>query len=122
LTGTVVVVVVVGLGNANVIGKRAASALGGLVLTTIAQLERSVDVVPQVDVPATVPATTVTDAVKVPVALVVAILTVLVSQSVSFVEAPSLMHSRAYTVSLSWKPVPATDTAVPFVKPVLGVT
>src|SRR5580704_4406158 len=94
-TGMVVVVVVVGLGSAKVIGKRAASALGGLVLTTIAQLERSVDVVPQVDVPATVPATTVTDAVNVPVPLVVAILTVLVSQSVSFVEAPSLMHSRA---------------------------
>ena len=42
-----------------------------------------------------VPATNVMDVVKVPVALVVAMFTVAVSQSVSLVEAPSFMHSRA---------------------------
>src|SRR5580692_1869653 len=64
------VVVVVGLGSANVIGMRAASALGGLVLTTIAQFVRSAEVVPHVVTVADVemvPATTVTAVVKVPV-------------------------------------------------------
>jgi hypothetical protein len=81
----VVVVVVVGLGSAKVIGKSAASELGGLVLTTIAQFVRSVDDVPHVVTVAVeeiVPVTTVTDVEKVPVALVVATATVLVSQSV----------------------------------------
>jgi len=78
----VVVVVVVAAGSAKVIGMRAASALGGLVLTTIAQLERSADVVPHVVVPAITPVTTVTEAENVPVALDWARLTVLVSQSV----------------------------------------
>jgi hypothetical protein len=89
------VVVVVGLGRAKVIGNRAASALGGLVLTTIAHAERSLDDVPQVDDPAIVPATTVTLVENVPVALDVTMATVLVSQSIALVEAPSLMHSRA---------------------------
>jgi hypothetical protein len=102
-------------------GIRAASALGGLVLTAIAQLERSVDDVPHVEVPAIVPVTTLTVAEKVPVALDVAMLTVLVSQSVAFVAAPSLMHSRAYRVSLATNPVPATATDEPFSNPVLGV-
>jgi hypothetical protein len=102
-------------------GVRAASALGGLVLTTIAQLERSLDDVPHVEVPAIVPATAVTVVEKVPVALDEAVLTVLVSQSVSFVAAPSLMHSRAYRVSLATNPVPVTAMAVPFSTPVLGV-
>ena len=126
LTGmVVVVVVVVVVGSANVMGARAASALGGLVLTTMAQFVRSVDEVPQVDgvaVEAIVPVTTVTEVVKVPVALVVAMATVLVSQSVWLVEAPRLMHSRAYKVSLAWKPLPETDTAVPPCSPVLGVS
>jgi hypothetical protein len=73
-----VVVVVVATGRANVIGAMAASALGGLVLTTMAQLVRSLADVPHVDgeaVAEIVPVTTVTDVVKVPVALVVAIAT-----------------------------------------------
>jgi hypothetical protein len=119
-----VVVVVVGEGNANVIGAMAASALGGFVLTTMAQFVRSLAEVPHVDgeaVDEIVPVTTVTDVVNVPVALVVAMATVFVSQSVWLVDAPRLMHSRAYSVSLSWKPVPETDTAVPLWRPVFGV-
>ena len=94
----VVVVVVVATGSAKVIGKRAASALGGLVLTTMAQFAKSADDVPQVvDVPtdAIVPATTVTEVVNVPVALDVTTANVLVSQSDALVEAPALTHSRA---------------------------
>jgi hypothetical protein len=72
-------------------------------------------------VPAIVPVTTLTVVEKVPVALDVAMLTVLVSQSVAFVAAPSLMHSRAYRVSLATNPVPATATDEPFSNPVLGV-
>jgi hypothetical protein len=56
---------------------------------------------------------------NVPVALVVAALTVLTSQPNCDV-APT-MHSRAYTVSLAMKPVPATVTEVPFCNAVLGV-
>jgi hypothetical protein len=89
----VVVVVVVGLGNAKVMGAMAWSALGGLVLTTIAQFARSVADVPQVVLPAIVPVTTVTAVEKVPVALVIAMLTVAVSQSVSFVAVA--VHSSA---------------------------
>jgi hypothetical protein len=87
------VVVVVGLGSANVIGVMAWSALGGFVLTTIAQFVRSVDDVPHVVVPEIVPVTTVTVVEKVPVALDIVALTVAVSQSVSFVAAA--VHSRA---------------------------